>query len=56
MVKTASVGVIGRKLETKMRNLLTDELIGKLCHQRNNRQNMLTLLQGISEAHRQLEY
>ena len=56
MVKTATMGIRGRKLETKMRNLLTDELIGKLWHQRNNRQNMLTLLQGISEAHRQLEY
>lgn len=39
-----------------MRNLLTDKLIGKLWHQRNNRQNMLTLLEDVRKAHWQLEY
>ena len=47
MVTTATLGVRGRKLETKMRNLLTDELIGKLWHQRNKRPKMLMLLQDV---------
>ena len=52
---TSTLKVSIRKLETRMRSMLTNELIEKLWQLRDNKQYKMALLENIRKAHNQLE-